>query len=241
MQQRWVEQEQPEVVMNEITANRTSVSLPVDAEHGGLRVTVFGMFILIWIIGYFALALIIPGAGVNLLAVAGGFILGYGASFLTERLLRSRWPSGRRLDLDARGVRLARRNAVEQEITADAETPPSLLLWRFETPRRSRVPKGWYVLACGLEQDECLLCVYTFMSPKDFKDYAQGERFTALKSRKKDGKDRQSGRDDLLMAGEQRRLYQAENQRWLTGAEMTVAHFTTYLDTLKQVFPEWMR
>lgn len=236
-----MEQGQSDVVMNEVTANRTSVSLPVDAEHSGLRVVVFGVFILAWIIGYFAISLVIPGEGINLLAMGAGFAIGYGASYLTERLLRNRWPSGRRLDMDARGVRLVLKNAVEQEITVGGETPVTTLMWRFETPRRSRVPKGWTVLACGLEQDERLLCVYTFMSPKDFKAYERGERFTALKSRKKDGRNKQTGRDDLLMAGEQRRLFQAENQRWMSGAEMSVPDFTAFLDTLKQNYPEWMR
>lgn len=227
-------------MVNEVRATHTAISLPVDAEHGGLRVSVFGVFILAWIVGYFIINLIIPGTGVNIIAVGGGFILGYGASFALERVLRHVWPSGRHLDLDERGVRLFRKGVVEQEVSASSESPVSLLAWRFETPRRSRVPKGWYVLGCALEQDERLLCVYSFMSPKDFKTFDLGENFIALKSRKKDGKNKQGGRDDLLMAGEQRRLYQAENQRWLTGAEMTQPDFKTYLDTLNKNYPEWM-
>ncbi len=226
-------------MVNEVSLTRPTISLPVDAEHGGLRLSVFGIFILAWIVGYFLISLIIPGTGVNILAVGGGFIVGYAASFALERALRRVWPSGRHLDMDERGVRLFRKGAVEQEVSVNADSPVGLLMWRFETPRRSRVPKGWYVLGCALEQDERLLCVYTFMSPKDFKTFDLGERFTALKSRKKEGKNKQGGRDDLLMAGEQRRLYQAENQRWLTGAEMTQPDFKRFLDTLKQNYTEW--
>jgi hypothetical protein len=233
-----VEQERRDVV-NELPATGTATSWPVDAEHGGLRVSVFGIFILAWIVGYFIISLIIPGTGVNIIAVGGGFVIGYAASFVLERLLRKSWPSGRHLDADARGVKLMRKATVEQEVRTN-EDPVSVLMWRFETPRRSRVPKGWYVLGFAFEQDEKLLCLYTFMSPKDFKAFDMGERFTALKSRKKEGRNKSGGRDDLMMAGEQRRLYQAENQRWQDGAELTQPDFKSFLETVKQNYPEWM-
>ena len=47
-------------------------------------------------------------------------------------------------------------------------------------------------------------------------------------------------REDLRLAGEQRRLRDAENHRWMFGAEMTPPDFITYLTRLNTQFPEWM-
>lgn len=214
-------------------------TIPVDAEHSGLRVAVVIVFLLAALAGYIALNVIISSEGINLIAILGSFLIAYGITALVERILKKRWPSGREVQIDENGVRMVRKGAVQQEIRANA--PAATLMWHFQTKRRSRVPKGWHVLACALEQDERYLSVYTFMSPNQFKDFEHAARFTRLQARSKTNDRKGGGCDDLLLAGEQRRLLQAENERWQTGAEMTIDDFQAYLDALALVFPQRMR
>ena len=108
--------------------------------------------------------------------------------------------------------------------------------------RRSRVPKGWHMLACALEQDGRFLSVYTLISPAQFKNLEQAEKFTALQVKRDDDKSpTRRGRDDMILAGEQRRLLLAENRRWTEGAEMSPDDFNRFLDQLAHMFPEWLR
>ncbi len=227
-----------QAMINTTTTDTTStITFPVDAEHGALRLAVVGSFLISSIVGYFVIALLVPGAGINLIALLGALLLGYGATAIAERILKRRWPSGREVQVNPQGVRIVQKGAVQQEI--QATRPTSVLFWKFQTRRRSRVPKGWYVLACALEQDERYLSTYTFGSPDDFKNLNRADRFKTLKSRK-DVPEASRGRDDLLLAGEQRRLMHAEQQRGNDGAEMTLPDFQRYVDHVAKNFPEWM-
>lgn len=220
----------------DLSSEHTVTLIPVDAEHGGIRLAVVLVFIIGWIAAYIILSALISGAGLNVVALLGGFAVAYGLTSVAERMLKRRWPSGRILKLDERGVSLVLRGQVQQAMMIGEDAVVNALLWRFETRRRSRVPKGWSVLALALERDETYLCVYTFMSPDQVRQFVDAEHFTVLKSAKDTPKSG-AGRDDLLLAGEQRRLYLAEQQRWLNGAEMTRDDFQRYIDLLRQQFP----
>ena len=65
------------------------------------------------------------------------------------------------------------------------------------------------------------------------------DQFKKLIAKRK-GKSEDDAREDLRLAGEQRRLRDAENHRWMFGAEMTPTDFITYITRLKTQFPEWM-
>lgn len=220
-----------------VTENNTALVIPVDAEHSGLRIVIVALFIASWVIGYIGVNLLIPGGGINLLAIFLSFLLAYLLVNQVERVLKTRWRSGRTLQIDERGVRLMLQGNLQQEIRADE--PASVLMWQFQTPRRSRIPKGWHVIACAIEQDDLTLPIYAFMSPDQFKNFEWAKHFAVLKSQK-EMKKGGNGRDALLLAGEQRRLHQAENRRWVDGAEMTVQDFESYLARLKERFPDWM-
>jgi hypothetical protein len=171
----------------------------------------------------------------SLLAVLVGFGIAYGVTALTERFLKTRWPSGRAVQIDKEGVKLVKKGNVQQEILA--EDPAITLLWSFKIAKRARVPKGWSMLACALQFESQYLAVYTFMSPAQLEAYPAAEQFKTLVGKRK-GKD--DAREDLRVAGEQRRLHDAENNRWLFGAEMTPPDFVTYVARRKTQFPEWM-
>lgn len=223
-------------MVNESASRRV---FKVDAEHGRLRLVVVAVFVLAGILAYIVINAVVPSEGLNILAILGSLAIAYGITAILEQALKRRWPSGRSIAVDAEGVTMLKNGGVEQRI--DAAQPVMSLLWHFQTKRRSRVPKGWYLLACALEQDDGSVSVYTLVSPDQFKKVEDNERFKALKAKSDTAKSTGRGRDDLLLAGEQRRLLQAENQRWQTGAEMTLDDFSAYLKEVETRFPAWFR
>jgi hypothetical protein len=216
-----------------------SIVIPVDSEHGGIRFAVVIIFLVGWVLGYLVISAVVSSAGLNIIALIGGFFIAYGLTALIERYLKQRWPSGRAIHIDDASVQTVLRGTPQQTITIDGHEV-DLLRWRFQTRRRSRVPKGWYVLACALEHEDTYLSAYTFMSPDQLGNFAAADHFTELIRREepKPGSRSGAGRGgDMLLAGAQRRLHQAEQQRWLDGAEMTASDFETYVTTIEQQFP----
>lgn len=217
--------------MNSIVDQNTVYQ--VDVELGGQRILVPLIFITSWIAGYVVVAALIPGEGLNLIAIAVGLVLAYGVTSLAERQLKRRFPSGRAVIIDDKGVRLRRKAQIEGEMRADQAV--NQLWWRFTVNKRSRVPKGWFMFACALEHEENHLTVYTFVSPKQIEQYHRAKAFTQLATRKET-----RGKTDLRLAGEQRRLRDAESHRWLHGAEMSADDFIGYIEEINRRFPEWM-
>jgi hypothetical protein len=210
-----------------------TISIPVDTEHSGLRLAIMVVFVVGWLVAYLILNALIPNQGLNIIAILGGFAVTAFATQQIERVLKQRWPSGRRLDIDRNSIALIDRNGTQK---IDPLQQVNVLLWRFTIRRRSRVPKGWYMVACALEQNEAYLPVYTFMSPESF-DALRTSHFSVLASQKESER---TERGDLRLMGEQRRLHAAENARWMGGAEMTNDDFVQYVRQLQEQFPQWM-
>jgi len=210
--------------------------IPVDREHSAMRLTIIVIFISTWIIGFFIASAIIPNEGVSLLAVIIGFFVAYGASALLERFLKTRWPSGRVVQIDSGGVKLLKKGVLQQEMLS--EDPVENRLWFFTINKRARVPKGWSMLACALEYESQYLTIYTFMSPAQMETFPAASQFKKLIAPRK-GKCDDDAREDLRIAGEQRRLRDAENHRWMFGAEMLPDDFINYMTRIKTQFPEW--
>lgn len=217
------------------TASQNPLSIPVDREHGGLRLSLVAVFVVLWFIGFLIANAIISSAGFNI--VAG--IIAFGVAALGGRLiepfLKERWPSGRFVEVDAQGVRLMKHNTAETEIRSNDGV--STMLWRFKVNRRARVPKGWFVVACALEQNDLYLPIYTFASPEQAEQLNKITRFTDLMNEKNANAVKQ---DSLRVAGEQRRLRVAETHRWTDGAEMTFEDFQAYIERLNGQFPQWL-
>lgn len=205
---------------------------PVDPEHGRLRFAVFVLFFVAWFISFIILSVVIKSEGLNILAILLSLAIAYGLVYLIDKQLKQRWPSGRTVSVDHTSVTLAKNGQTEQEMRADQVVNP--MYWRFVVRKRSRVPKGWLMCACALEYEERHLTVYTFMSPDAFKTYSREAWFTLL-----EGKKDTDGRTDLRLAGEQRRLREAENYRWMNGAEMSPDDFQRYVEQISTQFPEW--
>lgn len=205
---------------------------PVDPEHGMLRLAVILTFILSGIFTYILITLVFPqGEAINLLGVA----IAIGAAMLLTRAveggLKRRWPSGRTFEIDGPTVRLTGRGTPTE---IDGSQHVNVLAWRFTISRRTRVPKGWFVVALALHQGDIYLPVYTFMSPDEFSRLPLNSHFTMLTPAKRED------RGDLRLAGQQRRLRTAEYARWNDGGELSKAHFIEALDALGRAFPAWM-
>jgi hypothetical protein len=208
-------------------------SVPVDPEHSGLRMMVVVVFLVSGVILYLITTRLIPQlSGINIIAAVVALA---GATILTQvidRLFKQRWPSGRALRIVGTKIQLALRDNVQREI--DGEQHVNVLMWRFTISKRTRIPKGWYMIATALHQDDLYLPVYTFVSPSEFDALPYSKQYTGLQPKKV------NEQQDLKVAGQQRRLRTAEDARWTEGAEMSKADYERYLARLSQQFPEWM-
>jgi len=220
--------------MGNIVMENQTASFAVDREHGALRLSIVLVFILGWVISFVVLNALIENEGLNILAIVASFGLTALLTQQIEKRLKERWPSGRAVEVENEQIRLVKKDNVQEKI--DASQQVNVLLWRFQITRRSRVPKGWFMVACALEQDETYIPVYAFMSPNELDDIITSGQFVLLQSKKER---RQQG-GDMRLAGEQRRLHAAESVRWMNGAEMTAEEFVSYVGYLQERFPRWM-
>lgn len=229
--------------VNPVSPADDSLIIPVDQEHGALRLVVIALFAVSWIVSFLVLSLLITNQGINIIAIVIGFLIAYAISAASESQLKRRWPSGRVIQVQRDAVQLIRGSQVEREMRSQA--PVNTLFWSFQVSRRARVPKGWSMLACALEHESQYLIAYSFMSPQQVESYEEASRFKMLSKLPKApppgrGTAPTAPRDDLRVAGEQRRLRDAESQRWLNGAEMTPQDFMRYVRRIETQFPEWM-
>jgi hypothetical protein len=207
--------------------------MAVDVEHLGIRMAVpllaVAGFVSIFWLGPLALDLLglgDTGASVILLPLAVAAAIG--AAYAGDYLLKRFWPSGRYLLLGDRCLVLRDRRKPEQVVDLDERV--NVLAWRFTVSRRGRVPKGFYCMALQFTQDENQITLYTFADPKKIDGLPGMDKFTVLAARK-------TIRDERLnmrVAGQQRRLLQAEDIRWQDGAELLVGDFRDLWQALQQ-------
>jgi hypothetical protein len=219
------------------TSSSASLTIPVDAEHSGIRGVVLLAFVVLIVVAFVIANNALPANGLNLLAMLIAFVVSGAVTVVLERILKRVWSSGRAIILESDRVVLSKRGVTEQEMRADQ--PVQTLFWRFEVQKRTRIPKGWSMLGCALENDGEYLIAYTFVSPDALNTIERRDRFRRLISRK-DAEGQKTAREDMRLAGEQRRLREAEAHRWNFGAEMTADDFTIYLTELETRFTEWM-
>lgn len=218
--------------VHDLTAT-SDIRIPVDPEHGLLRFAVILTFAISGFGSYLLLnALLADVPFINIIAIIGAILAAVFLTRTVESGLKRRWPSGRYFEIAGDAIRLGNGSAVTREINGAEHV--NVLTWRFTITRRTRVPKGWYVVALALMQDDLYLPIYTFMSPDDFTKMTLNEQFTALTASK------DTEKTDLRLAGQQRRLRTAEYARWNEGAEMSTADFEQAIDMLRNRFPAWM-
>ena len=206
---------------------------PLDPEHAGLRAAMLLGFILIWLLVFMLARALLRIDGAVVISIVAGFAAATLLARHLEKWLKRRWPSGRSVALTGRRIRLLKRGQEQESL--NAEQAIAVLTWCFRISRRSRVPKGWFMVACALEQDERHIPVYAFVPPDEFESMQRPGQFTQLQGRRQ-----RRDSSDLRLAGEQKRLHSAEQIRWMQGGEMSRDEFRAYLRFLQQRFPEWM-
>lgn len=213
-----------------------AVMIPVDPEPSALRLALVGIFLGGTIAAYVLFATMASSGVCNPLALFAGLAVGGAAMYLAERWLKPRWKSTRFVRLTPTSLQIVAKGETTREI--DPTLQVNVLMWSFKVPRRTRVPKGWYVVALALEQDEAFLPVYTLLSPESFADLPGVDQFTKLSSRKE--LTQMQDTSNLRKAGVQRRLHTAEFARGVEGAEMVQEDFETYLNWLETNCSTWM-
>ena len=212
--------------------NLTNTVLEVDREHRALQATIILSFFLGALASYSLISLALQVSGVNLIAAAvalgAGFLISKGLEFW----LKDRWRSGRRLHLETNRYYTQKRQRVQQDIQLKSDI--DLLFWRFTIKRGGRIPKGWYLLGCALQQDGNYLPVYSFMPATEFEQLPQAERFIELSPKKRMEKD-----GDLRLLGQQKRLHTAEIFRWNEGAELSRDDFRLFLVRIATDSSRW--
>jgi hypothetical protein len=208
-----------------------TIHLHADPEHAGLRLAVIGAFFGGAILSFFIVSALLPQNSL-VLALVVGFVAGGAAATLLERGMKGRWRSGREVELAPSGIKLLMRGAAEVEISAYSNI--EILRWRFQPKGRGRAPRGWSVVACALAQDERKLAVYTLMSPQSLESLADRDKFKELTSEKRAA----SAVEDIRLAGEQRRLREAEAHRWQTGAELSNEDFLRFVAYAEKRFED---
>ncbi len=218
-----------------LTSESATLQLQVDREHSGLRLGTVVLFIGIAVVTFLVTNALIASEGFNILAGLVAFGVAALVTRLTEPTFKRLWPSKRVLQLDGQGARMLYDNNAQATIQSDLTA--NVHFWCFKIPRRGRMPKGWYVIACGLQQDDTYLTAYTFASPAQTTEFHQLTQFTELQSESKKSKSAKT--ESLRLAGEQRRLRIAEEHRWHDGGELTTADFEAFIKWVNGQHAQW--
>ena len=209
-----------------------TIEFAVDQEHSGMRTAGCFTFLIGAVISYLMLNTIVPNGG--LIVVGAALAIGVALTYLADYLSKRYWPSNRYVQFLGDLITLVKRDTVQSEI--DASHNVNLLMWHFQAKRHPRVPKGWYVVANALEQDDNYIITYTIASPSDF-DSLPLSRLSTQFLRQRGKKDEVR---DLRKAGNVRRIEKAEFHRAELGAEMSVEDYHAYLDYLADTYTSWM-
>lgn len=229
-----VSQDQPV----ELTESR---SLPVDIEHGGIRLALPILTVVGLVLGYGITSAVLTALNADIaigcISFLAAIAMALAAATIGDYVLKRVWPSGRKLVVDLQGIVLEdRRKGRSKDIRLRWDQRINPLSWRFKVSRGSaRVQKGWIMLGLKLLQDEEDLTMYTFMPAKDAEALPAYGLFTALASRH----ELESDKLPLREKSEQRRLLKAEQDRWEDGAEIRREDFPFLIQTLTEHIKGW--
>jgi hypothetical protein len=212
-------------------------SFPLDVEHGGIRLALPLIAILSFIGFLWLLSNLLRGeenSCLNVLIAASGAL---GMMALSDGVLKRVWKSGRTLSVKEQKITVRDARAKHaSEITFDLAQRVNILAWRFTVKRGSpRAPRGSVLLALQLLQNDESVALYTLISAKE-SDEAKFAEFIQLMPRSSVLQEKLPLRE----LAQQRRLLQAEEQRWHEGAEMRRQDFIALLETLKASRAEWI-
>ena len=209
--------------------------LRADPLHPGVRVaTLVAWFVIIFLIylaGYYLVRALwgAEAAGYVWVLVVAAMFFSQPLARFTEHTLIQRWPSGR-------AVRLAPGALVMQEKHSSHAfdlTHGHFNYWRWyfvvKNRRSGRITNGDYCMAVRFVQGEEAATLYTFVPKKQAAEFVARYACYELQRSADPRKAALSGRDAIYLA--------AEQARWETGAELSVADFEALLAHLAAHLP----
>lgn len=214
------------------------MQMRVDRFHTGVRVAALVLWLatigVLFLVGRWIGTLLfgtVTGFGVLVLAVLA-FVAAQPVSFLAERQLVKVWPSGRTVTIDGAAITLRQKSG---SVRVDLVRPASFRRWRFEvrTQRGGHVPNGHHCLALRLAQDEQAMTLYAFVPPAQLKDFSALYPFYELR------RTNDIGLPPTPLAGREQAYLDAENDRWIFGAELDAADLVSLLSLLADRLPDF--
>ena len=191
------------------------------------------VFLILLSLTYFLVQSIVSFSNFNLLAILAGVLVGGAGVAGVEPQLKRRWHSGKTVQINPDTIRLLRNEHPLLEFSLALELFPKVYYWGFQVKSHTRVPKGWYVLACGIKRGEDLLAAFCVMSPSEFNIHPQNHLFTLLHNNTSPNKTSKT----KAVSAELLFLQQLERIRWNSGVEMTPSDFRLFVETLQSILP----
>jgi len=164
----------------------------------------------------------------------GAIGLGALASWGTERLLVSVWPSGRALEVSRESITLHEPGG--EGIVIEWGGSVQVMAWHFKIQQGGTpAPRGWHCVACQLAQEDKRIALYSFLKPSVLPDLAGWSAFKELPPRKRPSIFRRNptmewGSDELRIA---------ERYRWNEGCELLSNDFSALMATIAERVPDW--
>ncbi|MFW6042439.1 MAG: hypothetical protein ACOC9C_02030 [Chloroflexota bacterium] len=222
------------------------ITFHVDQEHGGLQMTVLFIFFVSVLVAFFVLNVTLPVAfpqfsSVLVLSCLGALPLSLLITGVSERFLKQRWRSGRRLVVQENLLRLER--SQQEESVVVARRPVNRLWWYFPLQgyprggRERRIPTGWFCVAVQFQADEARIVVFCYAPPARQEEWTERFDFQRLNpadiydtsiSARLSAPRRPEITPDVV-AGEHGKYWLAERNRWNEGVELTPDDFERLL------------
>lgn len=231
----------------------TPLILHAEPEHDGIRITVLFSLVVGLVVGFLAVGQIIRllngGSIPDYVLIAscfGSLPISFAIVWLTESTLKRIWRSGITLTLTPPGT-LTLRTGQGEEKTVSLHDELHQTNWFFSMKgyprggRERRVDKGWFCLACELQQDEEQLIFYAYAPAKIATQWAENGAVTPpfqqiyppelydTSIRGRMGPPTRPTIPPEVVRGANGRYWLAERRRWTQGLELSTADFATLL------------
>lgn len=215
----------------------TQRQFELDVEHGGIRLLLPVLAITAFGLTYVGVGTVVTPLAqelVGCVAFVGAVLMALATAFVADLTLKRVWKSGRSLILTPATLTVTDRRPARATRQLRLQERFNVTSWRFTVKRGSAsAQRGWYLLGLQLVQDEQVISLYTFVSPKRAASLPELDQFSLLTPRKL------VDQLPLREAHQQRRLLLAEDERWNNGYAMTEADFLDLWAMLAPYVAEW--
>jgi hypothetical protein len=230
----------------------STITLNADQEHAGLRAVVLLIVILGFIVGFLILdAILSSGDGLVAsysfpLSCSLALIFALGAAALGETVMKRTWPSGRRIEINDRGLRAWLPGGETASLKWSGRV--WAINWTFSLAgyprggRERRLTAKHHCLACQLQQDNTRVIVFGYLKGNEAETLLGGGDFHQLDPSKYyerrmlrwlRGSMERPKLPTSVLAGKEGPFWLAEQRRWSDGIELTGGDFVTFWEMMQ--------